>query len=100
MRNSPEYCLAFLAATAMGAVGVPLNSLWGTQELEYAITDTGTEVIVGDIERLRLCQPFVAGSGIRTILCRGTAEEAQEIGATQWENVVAAGNGKPFPSIS
>ena len=39
MRNAPEYCLAFLAATAMGAVGVPLNSLWGTQELEYAVKD-------------------------------------------------------------
>jgi long-chain acyl-CoA synthetase len=78
---------------------VPLNSLWGTQELEYAVKDSGTTVIIGDIERLRLCQPFVSGSGIKTILCRGTAEEAQEVGATLWADVVAAGKGKPYPSI-
>lgn len=99
MRNAPEYCLAFLAATAMGAVGVPLNSLWGTQELEYAVKDSGTGVIVGDIERLRLCLPFVNGTSIKLILCRGTAEEAKEVGATLWEDVVAAGKGKPYPSI-
>jgi acyl-CoA synthetase (AMP-forming)/AMP-acid ligase II len=99
MRNSPEYCLAFLAATAMGAVGVPLNSLWGTQELEYAVKDSDTELIIGDIERLRLCLPFVSGGKIKLILCRGTPEEAKEVGATLWEDVVAAGKGKPYPSI-
>lgn len=99
MRNSPEYCLAFLAAAAMGAIAVPLNSMWNRDELEYAIKDSGTQVIIGDVERLRLCQPFVFGSNIQTIVCRGTAEEAQEVGAARWEDVLAAGNGKPFPSI-
>ena len=51
MRNIPEYMIAFLAITSMGAVGVPLNSLWGTQELEYAIKDSDTKVIFGDIQR-------------------------------------------------
>jgi len=27
--------------------------------LEYAVKDSGTGVIIGDIERLRLCVPFV-----------------------------------------
>jgi hypothetical protein len=28
MRNYPEWCFAFMAATAVGAVAVPTNSLW------------------------------------------------------------------------
>eukprot|EP00928_Gymnodinium_smaydae_P011620 TRINITY_DN14266_c0_g1_i1.p1 TRINITY_DN14266_c0_g1~~TRINITY_DN14266_c0_g1_i1.p1 ORF type:complete len:605 (-),score=86.73 TRINITY_DN14266_c0_g1_i1:90-1835(-) len=99
MRNTPEYMLAFLAITAMGAVGVPLNSLWGTQELEYAVRDSRTAVVIGDIQRLRSCMPFLSGTSIKTILCQGNAAEAQEVGATLWDDVVDAGRGKPYPSI-
>lgn len=99
MRNMPEYMLAFLSITAMGAVAVPLNSLWGTQELEYAAKDSGTGVIIGDIQRLRSCMPFVPGLNIKTILCQGSTEEAHEVGATRWEDVLNAGKGKPYPSI-
>ena len=35
MRNYPEWCLSFMAATSIGAVAVPTNSLWTTSELEY-----------------------------------------------------------------
>eukprot|EP00928_Gymnodinium_smaydae_P093482 TRINITY_DN7768_c0_g2_i3.p1 TRINITY_DN7768_c0_g2~~TRINITY_DN7768_c0_g2_i3.p1 ORF type:complete len:602 (-),score=95.90 TRINITY_DN7768_c0_g2_i3:83-1888(-) len=100
MRNLPEYMIAFLGATAMGAVGVPLNSLWGTAELEYAVKDSGTSVIVGDIERLRLCLPFVKASDVKLVLCRGTKEQAQELGATLWEEVLENGKGKPRPSLA
>jgi len=99
MRNIPEYMIAFLAITSMGAVAVPLNSMWGTQELEYAVKDSGTKVIFGDIQRLRSCMSFVSGSDIKTILCQGAAQEANEVGAARWEDVVAAGKGKPYPSI-
>merc|ERR1711971_282379 len=85
MRNIPEYMIAFLAITAMGAVAVPLNSMWGTQELEYAVKDSGTEVIFGDIERLRSCKPFVSGTNIKTILCQGMAEQANDVGAAMWD---------------
>jgi acyl-CoA synthetase (AMP-forming)/AMP-acid ligase II len=34
MRNFPEFCLSFIAIQAMGGVAVPLNSLWGTDEME------------------------------------------------------------------
>ena len=39
MRNYPEYCLAFMAITAIGAVAVPLNSWWQGEELAYGIRD-------------------------------------------------------------
>ena len=37
MRNLPEFLIAFFAITAMGGVAVPLNALWKTDELEYAV---------------------------------------------------------------
>lgn len=100
MRNCPEYMISFLGITAMGAVAVPLNSMWGTQELEYAVKDSGSVVIIGDIERLRVCLPFKAGTGVRMILCRGTAAEAREVGAELWSDVLQAGSGKPLPSTA
>ena len=35
MRNYPEWVIAFSAALAAGAIAVPLNAWWTTQELEY-----------------------------------------------------------------
>uniref|UniRef100_A0A7S1MK92 AMP-dependent synthetase/ligase domain-containing protein n=1 Tax=Alexandrium catenella TaxID=2925 RepID=A0A7S1MK92_ALECA len=98
MRNLPELCIGFLAVTAMGAVAVPLNSLWGTKELEYAVKDSACTVLIADAERLSAAQPFLEGSAVKKILVRGTAEEAADFGAARWEDVLATGQGKPFPS--
>ena len=43
-RNYPELLIAFLAVTAAGGVAVPLNALWKSEELEYAIGDAGCKV--------------------------------------------------------
>ena len=40
MRNSPEWCVAFMAITSIGAVAVAMNSWWKQTELLYAIDDT------------------------------------------------------------
>ena len=44
MRNFPEWCIAFMAATAIGAIAVPTNSLWNEVELEYGMNNSGTKV--------------------------------------------------------
>ena len=52
MRNFPEWPIAFWAATAIGAVAVPLNA-WGTgDDLAYGLRDSGARVAVVDAERL------------------------------------------------
>ncbi|QKX17208.1 class I adenylate-forming enzyme family protein [Microbulbifer sp. YPW1] len=51
MRNNPQWCIAFLAITAMGAVVVPLNSWWTGEELIYALKDAGADIAVVDGER-------------------------------------------------
>lgn len=58
MRNLPEWPVAFFAATALGAIAVPLNAWWVGSELLFALEDSGAKVLVADGERLNR----VAGS--------------------------------------
>lgn len=52
MRNLPEWPVAFFAATAIGAILVPLNAWWTGAELEYGLRDSGAKVLICDAERL------------------------------------------------
>ena len=56
MRNYPEWSIAFWAAAAAGAVVVPLNAWWTSDELEYGLTDSGTRLVFADAERLERLQ--------------------------------------------
>jgi len=51
MRNYPEWPIAFIAITAIGAVAVPMNSLWKSKELEYGLKDSGAKVVICDEQR-------------------------------------------------
>jgi len=65
MRNYPEWSLAFWAATALGAIAVPLNAWWTGQELTYGMTDSVSTVLFCDDERLdRLADEL---PGIKTL---------------------------------
>jgi long-chain acyl-CoA synthetase len=59
MRNFPEWSIAFWAATAAGAVIVPLNAWWTGPELEYGLSDSGTAVLFVDGERLDRIEPHL-----------------------------------------
>ncbi|MTA53981.1 MAG: AMP-binding protein, partial [Actinobacteria bacterium] len=41
MRNYPEWVIAYWATQCIGAVLVSLNAWWVTEELKYALTDSG-----------------------------------------------------------
>jgi len=52
MRNYPEWITSFVAITQIGAVAVPLNAWWKTDEMVYALNDSGATVVMIDGERL------------------------------------------------
>lgn len=57
MRNYPEWVLACTAVTSIGAIAVAMNALWQSEELGYALGDSGAKVLFADQERLdRLAQ--------------------------------------------
>lgn len=51
-RNLPEWVIAFWGGVVTGAVVVPLNGWWTTDELIYGLNDSGTSVLFVDEERL------------------------------------------------
>ncbi len=42
MRNYPEWVVAFAAITSIGAISVSLNAWWTSDELDYALRDSGS----------------------------------------------------------
>ncbi len=47
MRNYPEWIAAYVAIVSVGAVAVPLNAWWLTDELQFAIHDSGSSSRAG-----------------------------------------------------
>lgn len=94
MRNYPELLMAFLAITAVGGVAVPLNALWRSEELEYAVADSGCKVLIADPERMALSERFFQRLGLQGIVCRGGGSTPQVPGVQTWEDVLAAGSNK------
>jgi long-chain acyl-CoA synthetase len=56
-RNLPEWVIAFWGTVITGAVVVPLNGWWTTDELIYGLNDSGTSVLFVDEERLERIRP-------------------------------------------
>ena len=69
MRNLPEWPVAFFAATAIGAIMVPLNAWWTGAELEYGLADSGAVVLICDDERhQRLLPHYASLPALRRVL--------------------------------
>jgi acyl-CoA synthetase (AMP-forming)/AMP-acid ligase II len=66
-RNSPQWLIAFIGATAAGAVAVPMNSWWTTEELDYGFEDSGAKVVVADRARMERLAPIAAKHGLQLI---------------------------------
>lgn len=57
MRNYPEWVVAFMATTYIGAIAVAMNALWSPEEMHFGLTDCGARMLFADQERLdRLAQ--------------------------------------------
>ena len=90
MRNYPEFLIAFIGITAAGGVAVPFNALSTSAELEYVSADAGCKVMIGDPERLTLCEPFAAKQGFTPIVVRAKPGTVP-LGAAHWDGVIASG---------
>ena len=66
-RNNPQWLMAMIAITSIGAVAVPMNAWWTTEELDYGIADSGATVVVADRARVERLIPIVKKHGLRLI---------------------------------
>jgi long-chain acyl-CoA synthetase len=76
MRNYPEWMVSFGAITCIGAIAVAMNSLWQTDEMEYALRDSSPKVLIADRERLEQFRQIddLEVAGISTISVRAPGE--------------------------
>lgn len=50
--NSPDWVIAFWAATSLGAIVTALNGWWAAEEIRYGIEHTTPKLLIGDRKRL------------------------------------------------
>jgi long-chain acyl-CoA synthetase len=89
MRNYPEWISAFIGAVMLGAVVVPMNAWWQTDELAYGLKDSGTRLVIADEERLRRIAE-IRGHGLPLLAVRTGHAVAQSFGATTLEDALEA----------
>jgi long-chain acyl-CoA synthetase len=98
MRNFPEWCVAFWAAGAIGAIVVPLNAWMSGPELEYCLADSGSIVLIADAERAERLEPHVAGLPLRTAI----VTRAEKVAAPwlAWSAIVPATAQATLPDVA
>ena len=75
-RNSPEWCIAYMAITLVGAIAVPMNSWWKGPELKYGLSDSDSKLIFLDPARLDLVEPFLDSLHVQIVMFKPEAESA------------------------
>ncbi len=68
MRNYPEWIAVFAAITSVGAIAVPMNAWWTTDEIVFALADCGATVVFADDVRLARIGDAAAGTVTATIV--------------------------------
>ena len=92
-RNYPEMIVATIAASSLGAVAVLLNAWWTTQELAYALRDSGARLVVADGPRLVRLRPLIDPLGLQVIGIR----DAEGQGVQDYRALIDAAPPGPAP---
>jgi long-chain acyl-CoA synthetase len=74
MRNYPEWVLAFMAITSIGAIAVAMNSMWQPEEMAYGLNDSGAKVLFADAERIERLSRARERPSVRVIAVRTEAD--------------------------
>lgn len=98
MRNYPEWAVSFAAIISVGAISVSMNSWWTTDEMEFALEDSGSRVLICDQQRFDVARASCAAKGIKALVVR--AEGSLPDGVDRWEAVLTLGSEHPGAEIS
>jgi long-chain acyl-CoA synthetase len=88
MRNYPEWIVAFIAVLHAGAIAIPMNAWWTSEELDYGLRDSGARLVIADEERARRVAKVGCHAVVLTV--RTSSEVASELGFLRIEDEVAA----------
>ena len=95
MRNYPEWVISFAAITSVGAISVSLNAWWTSEELEFAVNDSGLSLLIGDAERIQRASEPCARAGARLLGVRLDEDHTYDDAVDRWVDVVVTGVAMP-----
>lgn len=96
-RNNPQWMIAFVAALSIGAVAVPMNAWWTTDELDYGLRDCGAKVVIADRQRIERIAPLMDSLTLDLIAVDDCAEI--EVPYRDYKAVVQSHFGAPMPAV-
>lgn len=96
-RNNPQWMMAFIGATSIGAVAVPMNAWWTTEELDYGFEDSGAKVVVADRARIERLMPIAKKHGLKLISVDDCA--GLEVEHTPFSELTAEFAGSAMPAV-
>jgi long-chain acyl-CoA synthetase len=107
MRNLPEWPVVFWSAVLAGAVVTPLNAWWTGPELEYGLQNSGSSIVVVDIERYeRIREHLPNCPDVRKVYVSRLKEEAADPSVQRLESAIGnvaawsklSGGNEPAPA--
>ena len=96
MRNYPEWIIAFAAITSVGGVAVLLNAWWTPDEMDYGLRDSGSRVLIADVERIERATDTLRDTKISALVVRSGGATLPD-GVDRYEDVVVPGT--PMPAV-
>jgi long-chain acyl-CoA synthetase len=92
--NNPEWVFTFWACAILGAVLVPLNAWWKTEELEFGLTDSGAKVLIADQKRLALLRDRLAEvRGLEHVFVIGAVQDPADATVRPFDELLAGAGG-------
>jgi acyl-CoA synthetase (AMP-forming)/AMP-acid ligase II len=92
--NTPEYAVAFHAASLLGGIVTTANPTYTAEELGFQLRDSGTTLLVTIPALLDKAKQAASGSDVREMLVFGEAEDA-----TPFQALLDAGEAPPDVSL-
>lgn len=87
MRNYPEWVMSFAAIISVGAISVSMNSWWVEDEMDFALQDSGANVLICDQQRFDVASASCKKLGVKVLVVR--AEKPLPAGVDKWQDALA-----------
>ena len=97
MRNLPEWIVSFAAILSIGAVSVSFNAWWTESELDYALEDSRSAVLIVDGERVDRAHGPAGRREVPVIAVRAAAGDQLPAGVHRYGDVITLGD--PMPAV-
>lgn len=98
MRNYPEWMIAFMAATSIGALTVAVNALWTADEMSYGINLVEPRVVIVDEERLERLSAMPSRPDNMAVIAVRTTRPLPS-GVSAWADVMSAPEQSELPPV-